>query len=245
MSEAVLDRALRDLGAHLAWPPEVDLGQRVSEEIEKVVPLRPRRRARRAVLVAAAALLVLTGLLAISPGLRAAFFRLIGIRGAEVEVHETVSPPSGPSFAGQALLGEQVTPEDAEAELGFTLRVPRGIGVGEGVFLLREGASTIATVAYRDGELIFSQFAGILQQETIGKTVEVGQAKRVTVGDAQGIWVEGAHSVFVRAPSGAIVESRPLLGGNTLLWTLGEVTFRLEGAANLDEALTIARTVAL
>ena len=245
MSDAALDLALRDLGAHLAWPPAADLASRVGAEIDNVVPLRPRRLARRVALVAAASLLVLTGLLAVSPGLRAAVFELLGIRGATVEVHESVSPPSGPSFAGQALLGDQVTPEQAESELGFGLSLPAGLGQGEGVFLLREGASTIATVAYRDGELILSQFAGRLEQETIGKAVTVEQADRVRVGDAPGIWVEGAHSVFVRDPSGVIVESRALLGGNTLLWTLDGVTFRLEGAATLDEALRIARSVAL
>ena len=245
MPEAVLDRALRDLGAHLAWPPEVDLASSVTEEIEQVVPLGPRRRARRVALLVAAALLVMTALLAVSPGLRAAFFELIGIRGAEVEVHESVSPPSGPSFAGQALLGEQVSVESAEDELGFDLVLPRGLGRGEGVFLQHEGGSTIATVAYREGELIISQFRGRVDQETVGKAVEVDQVELVTVGGAPGIWVQGPHTVFVRDPSGLIVESQAFLGGNTLLWTLGEVTFRLEGAADLDEALRIARTVAL
>jgi hypothetical protein len=245
MADPTLDLALRDLGAHIAWPPEVDLASQVGPEIENVAPLRPRRRARRVALLAAAALLVVTGLLTVSPGLRAAVLEFLGIRGAMVEVHESVSPPSGPSFAGQALLGEHVTPQEAERELGFDLSLPRALGRGEGVFLLREGASTIATVAYREGELILSQFAGRLEQETIGKAVTVEQAERVRVGDAPGIWVEGAHTVFVRDPSGAIVESRALLGGNTLLWTLDGVTFRLEGAARLDEALRIARTVAL
>jgi hypothetical protein len=245
MSEPVIDRALRDLGAHLEWPPEVDLASPVRDAIENVTPLRPRRRARRFVLVAAAALLVLTALLAVSPGLRAAFFRLLGIRGAAVEVHETVAPPTGSPFAGQALLGEQVTVAEAEEELGFTLSLPSGLGEGEGMFLLREGVTTIATVAYRDGDLIFSQFRGLLEEETVGKTVVTGQARRVLVDGAAGIWVEGDHAVFVRDPAGAIVESRPFVGGNTLLWSVGNVTFRLEGAPTLADALRIARSVAL
>jgi hypothetical protein len=245
MSEAALDRALRDLGAHLSWPPEADLAPRVRVQAENVVPLRARPRARRAVVLVAAALLLVTALLAVSPGLRAAIFRLLGIRGAEVEVHETVSPPSGPSFAGQALLGEQVSVAEAERELGFTLALPPGLGEGEGVFLLRQGATTIATVAYRDGELIVSQFRGLVDRATVGKAVSAGQARFVRVGEVEGIWVEGEHTVFIRDPAGQVVPSRSFLGGNTLLWSLGDRTFRLEGAADLTEALRIARTIAL
>ena len=244
MSDATLDVALRDLGAHLAWPPEVDLAARVVAELEHVVPLRPRRRARRVALVAAAALLVVTGLLAVSPSLRAAVLELLGIPGAEVEVQETVSPPSGPSFAGQALLGEQVSVQSAEEELGFELALPAALGRGEGVFMLREGGATIATVAYRDGELILSQFRGRVAEETIGKSVVLGQAERVRVDGAPGLWVRGPHTVFVQDPVLGTIESQPLLGGNTLLWSLGDVTFRLEGATDLDQALRIARTVA-
>jgi hypothetical protein len=243
MSEAVLDTALRDLGAHIAWPVEVDLAERVLADVENVTPMRPRRR-RRVVVLAAAALLILAGLLAASPGLRAAFLRLIGIRGAAVEVHETLSPPPGPSFAGEALLGERVSQAEAETELGFLLRLPEGLGDQDGVFVLREGLSPIATVAYRDGEVILSQFRGEVDREIIGKAVAVGQARRVTVGGEPGIWIEGPHTVFVEDPSGVVVESRPLLGGNTLLWASGGVTFRLEGVVELSDALRIAVTVA-
>ena len=245
MSDAALDLALRDLGAHLAWPQESDLAPRVVAELENVVPLRPRSRARRAVLVAAAALLVLTALLAVSPGLRAAFYRLLGIRGAAVEVHETVAPPGGPSFVDEALLGDPVPQSDAEGEIGFRLAFPSGLGRPEGVYVLRGGASPIATVTYGDERLILSQFRGRLEEATIGKSVVAGQAEFVDVGGAEGIWVEGPHAVFVRDPSGAIVDSRSFLGENTLLWSVGGVTFRLEGAVELGDALRIARTVAL
>ena len=245
MSEAVLDRALRDLGEHLALPPEVDLAPRVSAQIEHVVPLRPRRRARRVALLAAAALLVLTGLLAVSPGLRAAVFELLGIRGAEVEVHETIAPPTGEPFVGQALLGDVVSVEEVEGELGFSMSLPRGLGRGEGPFLLREGITPIASVAYRQGELVLSQFPAKLEQATVRKFAQVGQVRRVSVDGAPGIWVEGAHAVLVQVPSGGLTEVQPFLSGSSLLWTIDGRTFRLEGAADLDDALRIARTVRL
>ncbi|MGH2712256.1 MAG: hypothetical protein ACRDH9_13780 [Actinomycetota bacterium] len=242
MSEAALDLALRDLGEHLAWPEEADLASRVNAGVENVAPLRPRRR-RRVVLVSAAALLVLTALLAVSPGLRAAILRFFGIRGAEVEVHETVSPPSGPSFTGEALLGEPVTQAEAADVLGFPLVLPEGLGKGEGVYLLREGATTIATVAYREGELLLSQFRGRVERATVTKTVSAGQAEYVEVNGSFGIWVQGPHTVFIRDPSGDLVPTDPLRGGNTLLWSVEDVTFRLEGAAELSSALRIAESV--
>ena len=245
MSEGVLDRALRDLGEHLAWPPDLDLAPRVAAEIDHVVPLRPRRRARRVALLAAAALLVLTGLLAISPGLRAAIFELFGIRGAEVEVHESIAPPTGEPFVGQALLGDVVSVEQAERELGFPLTLPRGLGRGEGPFLLREGITPIASVSYRDGELVFSQFPAKLEQATVRKFAQIGQVRRVRVDGASGIWVEGPHAVLVQTPSGNLAEVQPFLSASSLLWTIDGVTFRLEGAADLDEALRLAQTVAL
>ncbi len=245
MSESVLDRALRDLGVHLAWPPGADLSARVVSEIEHVVPLRPRRRARRVALLAAAALLVLTGLLAVSPGLRAAVFELLGIRGAEVEVHETIAPPTGEAFIGQALLGDVVSLEEAETELGFPISLPRGLGRGEGPFLLRDGITPIASVVYRDGVLVFSQFRAKLEQATVRKFAQVGQVRRVSVDGAAGIWVEGPHAVLVQIPSGNLAEVEPFLSASSLLWTIDGVTFRLEGAIDLDEALRIARTVRL
>ena len=245
MSEPTLDLALRDLGAHLAWPEEADLASSVSVEVENVVPLRPRRLGRRVALVAAAALLVLTALLAVSPGLRAAILEFLGIRGAEVEVHETVSPPAGPSFSGEALLGEPVTRAEAAEVLGFPLALPQGLGRGEGVYLLREGATTIATVAYQEGELILGQFRGRVERASIGKIVDVGQAEFVDVRGALGIWVEGPHAVFIRDPSGDVVPTEPLRGGNALLWSVDGITFRLEGTADLSSALRIAESVAV
>jgi hypothetical protein len=243
MSEAALEGALRDLGAHLAWPPEADVAPAVRSRLENVVPARPRR-ARRVALLAAAALLVLGGLLAASPGLRAAFFRLIGIEGAVVEVHETLAPPRGEPFAGQALLGEVVSVEEAEDELGFGLATIRGLGRGEGPFLLRTSVTPIASVAYRDGAVVFSQFAGRLEEEVLRKAAAVGAARRVSVDGAPGLWVEGPHAVFVEVPGG-VTETTPFLSGNALLWTVEGVTFRLEGAVELEDALRLARSVAL
>src|SRR5918999_972786 len=92
---ALLERSLRDLRERLSWPDTPDLAPVVAAEIRDPPPVvaMPRRRARRAVVLAAAAALVVGGLLAVSPGLRAAVLRLLGLPGVRIEVQETpVSP---------------------------------------------------------------------------------------------------------------------------------------------------------
>lgn len=245
MSEALLDHALRDLGAHLAWPPVVDLAPRVHAEVENVVPLRARPRARRVLVLAAAALLVFAGLLAVSPGLRAAFFRLIGIPGATVEVHET-APPLPPDSGPERLPFErEVTLSEAQAEAAFPLAVPRDLGEPERVLLLGSGDTAVVTFTYRDGEVVLTQFRGELQPELFGKVAMETQVREVRAAGEPGIWVEGPHTVYLKGPTAMGIVSEPRTSGDALLWTHQGITFRLEGTAGLEDALRIALTVAL
>lgn len=52
-----------------------------------------------------------------------------------------------------------------------------------------------------------------------------------------GVWIEGRPHV-VLFPGGP-----PRLAANTLIWTNGQLTLRLEGAASLKQAVAIAETL--
>jgi hypothetical protein len=62
----------------------------------------------------------------------------------------------------------------------------------------------------------------------------------VRVDGEPAIWTEGAH--FLQVEEGGF-ESRRLVQGHVLIWTRGEVTYRLETDLPLDEAVKIAESV--
>src|SRR5881397_220649 len=105
MADADLERALRDLGQHLAYPDTPDLV--VAVRVRLAQQPAPRRRSwlvlpvwPRAVAVGLVALLVLVGAaLAISPDARDAVAERLGLKGVTIEhVPEVPTPqPVSPS----------------------------------------------------------------------------------------------------------------------------------------------------
>jgi hypothetical protein len=62
----------------------------------------------------------------------------------------------------------------------------------------------------------------------------------VRVNDTPAFWVSGPHEI--RLTTGA-VEEWLFVEGNVLIWTEGEITYRLEGAASVAEAIRIAESL--
>ncbi|MGH2663979.1 MAG: hypothetical protein ACRDH8_14485 [Actinomycetota bacterium] len=256
MSEAVLERALTDLGRHLAWPAEPDLAPVVLEGIAGVRPLpAPARRPprRRIVLLAAATLLmVLGGLVAFSPGIRAAILRFLGLPGVRIEMGAT-PPPSSP--ADELRLGRRVTLAEAEAEVNFELVFPALLGDPDRVHLSGIGSQPIVSMVYEprsglpaaegtDVGAVLSQFRATTDEQLIRKLTDSdATVESVDVDDELGYWVEGPHTVMVLDENGNTVEDRARLAGNTLLWSRDGITYRLEADIGKAEALRLAGSV--
>lgn len=251
---ALLERSLRDLGERLSWPDTPDLASAVAAEIREPAPavVMPRRRARRAVVLAAAAALVVGGLLAVSPGLRAAVLRLFGLPGVRIEVQETPVSPR-PTEPGPASFGREVSLEDAAREAPFDILRPAGLDEPDRVYLSGFGDDQVVTLAYgerpglppeTDGvSVLLSELRARPDVELIRKTAMEAQVTPVVVNEERGYWVEGPHTVLLLTENGQVVEDRPRLATNTLLWTRGDVTIRLEGDLSLPQALRLARSV--
>jgi hypothetical protein len=61
------------------------------------------------------------------------------------------------------------------------------------------------------------------------------------VGDANAWWVAGGdHFFFFRDATGRVVESTLRLAGDSLIWEEGRVTYRVEGASTIEEAVRVA-----
>ena len=251
MSDATLERRLVDLGRHLAWPAPPDLAGSVGQELRTVVPIR-RRGPRRVVVLAAAAVLVLGGLLAVSPGLRAALVDLFRLPGARIEVEPTPSPvPMAGGELTDLVPGRPATLAEARAEAAFPIGLPGTLGPPDAVVLAGGGDRAMVTMAWnaRPGlpaadetgyGALLTQFRARARDDLVKK---VSQAVvPVVVEGTQGYWVEGPHAVLLER-EGMVFEDRPRLSTSSLLWTRAEVLFRLEADFSLAEAVRLAESI--
>ena len=59
-----------------------------------------------------------------------------------------------------------------------------------------------------------------------------------------GLWLEGGkHLLIWEARPGEITQKERRLAGNVLIWTQGDVTFRLEGGLDKDQMLELGREI--
>jgi hypothetical protein len=254
MSTRQVEQALFDLGRHLAYP-DVDVTSVVVERVAGVRPLSPPSRTPRRVLVLAAALLslVVGGMVIASPGLRAAIARLFTLPGVRIELGTTPSP-SPPTRLD---LGRRVTLEEAQREAGFAVAVPAALGEPDAVYLDTGAGEAMVSLVWpalpglpetteTGVGAVLTQFRARPEEDVILKklTGEGIEVTRVVVDGDPGFWIEGPHTVVVVTEDGRFIEDRARTAGNTLLWSRGDVTFRLETNLDRTGALAIARTTA-
>ena len=100
------------------------------------------------------------------------------------------------------------------------------------------GESEVVIVDGR--EVLVSALDGRLDERLITKTVSSSdQVEQVEVSGHPGLWVSGtAHEVMYESPEGDVVVRR--VAANTLLWQDGTVLYRVEGFAELADALAFA-----
>lgn len=255
MSDVALERALSDLGRHVAWPQAPDLTAPVRARIEAspVTPLRPRLTRRRLVVLAAAAVLVFGGLLAASPGLRAALLELFRLPGARIEIERTPSPV--PTAAASPSLedlvpGERASLAQARRVASFEVVFPSELGRPDDVVVFGAGADAVVTLAWRTRPglppadatgyaVVLTEFRARPAEELIKKLAAETQVVPVVVEGEQGYWIEGPHSVLLRR-GGSVVEDQARLSASSLLWTRDGLLLRLEGDLTRAEALRLA-----
>lgn len=218
----MIEQELREL--RVWFPPEPDLERRVLGRVE-------RRRRRWLVPVLLAAVAAVGALFAI-PQTRAAILDFFRIGGVEVERVDTqpVAPVVEPD------LGRRITLDDARAAAGFDLVVP------DAEF---ETYYEPPIVSMKWSRFVLSQWRGE-QLPFVQKQVgPASQTVSVSIDGATGLWITGArHEVIWRVPGTTHLQVRERrLVGNVLIWERGTVTYRLEGARSLDEALETARNL--
>ena len=250
-----LETELRELGHDLLMPPAPDVRAAVRARLldAQRAPSgwRPSllRRAdwrRRRVTVAAAALLATLALFAASPAGQAAVTHLLRLVGIEFRQGPAPVPRGSGLLPGETEVGL----ETARQLVAFRIVVPLTLGrpdrvtVSDGgrvVSLIyaagpRRPAGNVSGVALR-----LDEFDGTLDP-IFEKFLDEDQVHPVSVNGRRGVWVAGPHDVIYVGRDGQIRDESARLAGNTLIWQLGNVSLRLEGALSREAALEIALT---
>jgi hypothetical protein len=130
--------------------------------------------------------------------------------------------------------GGPVTLEQARRAVQFTLAVPRQY---ERINLNRGVPGGMVSFLW-DGYVLSEWQGEQIFQKSVGPNTRV---QHVQVDFAPGVWLEGApHELTYTDRTGEPRHQTRRLAGNVLIWHRAGITYRLEGAKSLEEALRLA-----
>ena len=173
----------------------------------------------------------------------------------------SLPPPSGPTvsptlapLAGSLALGEAVSFADAQRQAGFTVVLPTAPDLGPPDATYLNGHRVALIWASRPGlpetgspgvGLVISEFRGTVDpgffEKILGPDTTV---TKVAVGGSPGYWISGAqHFFFYIDPQGQAVNDDHPTVGDVLLWTAGDVTYRLETSLGMAAAVRLAESL--
>lgn len=273
VSEPELERALEHVGEGLAYPPVPDLALAVGARLlagpsaggATLRLLRPVLRPvwqptlRRVAAGLAAVVVLLSGLLVLSPSARRAVAGWLGLRGVRIDVVATPSLSVPPRLGGGLQLGRPFTLEEAQSRVSYRILLPRDARLGspDEVYVSTRYPGEVVSLVYgaRPGlpgasqagvGILLTEFRARFDGELISQKV-AGPGTRiesVTVNGAPGLWLEGdPHFLAFLDEQGDVIEDRTRLAGNVLLWEVGDLTLRIEADIGKEEALRIAESV--
>jgi hypothetical protein len=263
-----LEQTLFEIGGLLQDPPAADLapvvGSRLRAEGRAPGRVPVLRRPgwtfglnwKSAVAAVAAVVVLVAGILALSPGVRRAVAGWLGLRGVQIEVTPSPLPstlPSGP----QALdLGPTFSLPAAQREVGFRILLPslpelgrpdeihvQPLYISEQAFLVYRARPGLPAAAETGVALLVSEFRAE-PDEGYYKKVSVGgqSVEFVRVHGEPGFWIAGAHQVSYVDSNGIPIQDTARLAGNVLIWQHGDLTLRIESSLSEAEVLRIARS---
>lgn len=275
MDDTALAAALRDLATAIDWPVAAatpgspDIAARVRARIGEARPVaRPWwRPARRALVLALAALLVLAAIAGAVglglPGLRITLGPApTSPPGASPALSASPGATGGPSgtiaVPGSGLgLGAPTTLADAASTVGHPIALPSDptLGPPDAVWIDPLHADQVALVWRTRPDLpatlepgiglILMSFDGTMDQGYFEKVINSGTSmERVQVAGQQGFWITGRPHFFfyVQADGNAVDDSRRWVG-NALIWSDGTITHRLEGSLDRESMVRIAESL--
>ena len=258
MTTADVERQLEGLSVAVEWPEPRDLTASVMAAVAVPAHREPRRRATlRFAVAAAVALVVGSAVLVASPAARTAVARLLGFPGIAVEVTpDRTPPPTDPALQDSSVnleLGEEVSLAHAADIVDFPIR-RLDVSTRPTVHLDAGVVGGIVTLVYPPGPglpaagetgvgALFTQLVGGDAPDYV-KGSAGGAGLRPTSVDGQfALWLTGPSHVIARRSDGTETREETRLAANTLLWSDGGITYRMESALPLRRAVELAESL--
>lgn len=246
---------LSALGAVVEWPPTPPIAEGVARTLAEA-PARsggwwPRtwRPARRALLLAALAALLVIGVVA-----------GIGFAIGGLKIVFGGPPPGSPlpsALVAERGFGQRTDLDTATARLGGLL-VPDGSVLGAPDHVYYDDRTRAVALAWgaRSGlpadpasglGIVVTEFRADITPGTFIKVLHEGALlQHVAVGGMPAYWIaRGEHFLFFQGPNGERLDSTLRLVGSALIWEQGGITLRVEGAPTLEDAVRVAESMQL
>jgi hypothetical protein len=227
--------------------------------------VRPLRRSLVLALIALVALVAIVGAIGFGvPGIRIIFTGASPTPSVSAgpsgppgpTANSSPSPsPTVPGPPGSGLdLGIITTAADVPGLAGFPLQLPNSTSVGSpDAIWYRDGRVSLVWTA-RPGlpetqapgiGLLVTEFRGKVDEAFFQKMLGPGTTlTAVTVGGEGAWWIGGEPHEFVYLdPTGLMIADTRRVVGDTLIWTRGDLTFRMETALGRAAAIGLAETI--
>jgi len=232
-----LEQALVSLGRELDVPPTPNLAGTVRARIAR------RRAARRLFVVAFAVAVVGAGIAMAVPDARSAILRFFGIGSVKIERVDTL--PASRHAPVTAGLGPARTRAEAEQIAGFRMVLPGFKSAPPLRYYAIRGALIATVIRSGPTPVLLTELKGEqtwLSKKLVDPNTRVEPA-RVDVYD--GLFLSGGRHVLLyqSARNGEIRQVTTRFAGNVLLWSDGNLTYRLEGRLSRDEAIRLANLI--
>jgi hypothetical protein len=249
-------RRLHELAGQLTYPPTPDVTASVHAALGS--HKRRTRSGRPARILAWAALIVilLLGIFAAVPELRAAVLEALRIGAVRIfpfsEPEPTGTPgpvPTATALASILDLPGETTLEAAQQQLNFRIRLPGyppDLGAPDRVFLHGEPRSYLTLVWLQEGDAQAVDFSlSIIDWFGVAEKYYPWKEQPTVVNGRRAVWLTGVHELYQESDDRNAPASlfRRLVQHNVLIWEADRLTYRLESDYPLDEAQRIAESL--
>jgi len=268
LTPASLEDRLRRAAAGFAYPETPDLAARVRQRLEGQPRAVPRRRPNRLAFGLVLLLLALSALLLVSP-VRARILDWIRIGSVQIFFGQptatptpsaapaagtgtgvpqsTLTPAPTPTFVRSVLnIGGELPFAQAQEQAGFPIRLPAyppDLDSPSHVFLQQMNGPVVVLVWVEpnDPTKVRLSISEAPSSQRIFEKYDPKSVQETRVGSFPAVWLDGEYVLVMR--NGNFTMTRLITQGHTLIWSTGQMTFRMETDVDLAEAIRIAESI--